>query len=149
MATRCRGAALAGTLATGEAGALPRRGTLAATRGFVRCRRGSLLLLLLLLELLLLLLLLLLLHLSSVNLRLQKLNGVVLLIRIEVCEPIITLLHHEVLDLERVGLGVGEIQSGRARCLPIVEPVVLHVNLNLLLGLARRTNCYISKQDVR
>ena len=54
----------------------------------------------------LLLLLLLLLHLGSVDLRFQVLNRVILLIRIKVCEPVIALLHHEVLYLESVGLGI-------------------------------------------
>ena len=104
MTTRGCRATLASTLAASKAGALTRGCTFATTSVLGR-RRSSLLMFFLLLHLLLLLLLLLL-HLGSVDLRFQVLDRVILLIRIKVCEPVIALLHHEVLYLKSVGLGI-------------------------------------------
>ena len=78
--------------------------------------------------------------------RLEELLAGVLNRRFVVGDPFLTdvlvhLLLHEVLFVLQVRSGalIGVGKRGRPRRLPIVEPVVFHVNLNFL-GLARRAN---------
>ena len=86
-------------------------------------------------------------HFAAVGLRIEKLGAILLLNwgRVVVRYPLLryvtqTLLSEKELLVLKVGSGcISGVESCRSWGLSVVEPVILHVNLNFL-SLARRTN---------